>query len=267
MKETHQMPPRPVYIDPHEQAHVRVEGPALCIQIPGQAAYWLPLKRISRITLSEKVSVETPAMLACAARGITLIIHDYENQRIARLVGRGAIHSGLRQRLTDLAERPDWKERYANWHTAIERRIATTVGRRLNTPSNIAINPKRLRKWLAHCAAQAVGPQHAAFTQRIYQRQSLAWMQHHLVRLGVDADSELWLVGFPNLAEDLGLLLALRMEPARLGWLRAIARSSGRERPMKEKMVIRKTEALRGRMDRLGLDIINRLYTWLVEIS
>lgn len=256
--------PLPAYIEPAEFAQVTLDGPALCVSMPDQSDAWLPLRRLSRLVVSEKVQIETAAMLACARRGITIVIHDGDDGILARMIGRGDDLTGLRQRLMDLTVLPDWRERYQDWLNAQYRRIAMTVSRRTRAPRRLAYRPRLLVEWLQSQAVERVGPNMAGQTRRLYLRHGLVWMQHSLARLGVDGTQALWREGKPDLAGDLGRLLALRMEPARLGWLEAMARA-GVNRPLRDKAVVRRLERLRPRLQRFDLDLVNRLYIWLSE--
>ncbi len=259
--------PRPVYIQPEETARVTLTGNALTVEIPGQTDHWLPLSRISRLVVSHKTLLDTPAILACAGRGITIVMHDENSAVIARMIGQGGRRTDLRQRLTDAVSRPDWRERYSIFLNSLERRYCRIVARRVHAPEILAMKPARLRAWLGQQATECVGKNAAEQTRRLYRRQTLAWMSQTLVELGLDARNEKWLVGNPDLAQDLGKILALRMETARLGWLRAIQRKGGLQRPLTEKAIIRKTEQLRPRANKISLDIVNRLHTWLVDLA
>ena len=258
---------RPLYIQPREPARLRLEGPSLTFHQPGQADHWLPLARVSRIALNQNVSIDTDAILACARRGITLLIHDQEQQLIARIVGQGRHRTGLRQRLLDLTERPDWRERYADWLHANRRRIAAIVASRLDAPVALGRDAGAIARWSRHTATVLVGEQAARLSRRVFQRHALAWMQQTLAERGIDAGSESWLVGDPDLARQLADLLALRLEPSRLDWLAAIARRGGVKGRLSQRAVVAKLEARRQPIGRLGRDIVNRLHTWLVEIA
>lgn len=256
--------PLPAYIEPAVSAQVTLDGPALCVSMPEKADVWLPLRRLSRLVVSEKVQIETAAILACARRGVTIVMHDQDDGVLARMIGCGDDLTGLHQRLMDLTVLPDWRERYQNWLDAQSRRIAMTVTRRTRAPQRLAYRPRLLAEWLQSQAVERVGANIAEQTHRLYLRHGMVWMQHSLVRLGVDATQRLWREGEPDLAGDLGRLLALRMEPARLGWLEAMGRG-GVKRPLRDKAVVRRLERLRPRLERLDLDLVNRLYVWLSE--
>jgi len=260
--------PRPAYVQPGDYANIILTGPSLTIEMPDRADCWLPLSRISRLIISDKVNIATTALLACAEHGIAVIIHDQQNHILARVIGPGAGRTDLRQRLIDCATRPDWRENYAIFLRAVEHHYAIVVARRTGICRGAtAPNARHLRHCLLDEAAHCVGREAALRTAAIYRRHALAWMQQNLAQLGLNASTELWLTGSPNLTEDLAQILALRMETARIGWLRAIRRKGGLQRPLADKFIIRKAEQLRPRMNKIGLDILNRLYTWLVEMA
>ncbi len=264
MNEQTDVRPLPVYIEPAEVAQVTLDGPALCVSMLDRADAWLPLRRLSRLVVSDKVQMDMSSILACARYGITIVMHDGNDDIVARVIGRGSDLSGLRQRLMDLTVLPDWRERYGDWLNAQCRRVSMTVVRRTHAPRSLASHPGLLRKWLQSRAAEYVGQSIARRTGYLFSRHGMIWMQHSLTRLGVDATQALWREGEPDLAADLGHLLALRMEPMRLGWLAGIARGGVRH-PLRDKAVIRKLERLRPRLARIDLDLVNRLYIWLSE--
>ena len=263
--------PRPLYIAPQEKASITVEGPALTIERPESPAVNVPLRRVSRIHLAPNVTIETTALLACAQRGIVLVFHDDEENPVARIIGNATENTRLRQRLIDLTDLPDWQDRYHDWRRAMERRICNTLRNRLDAPWALKTRPDAMKQWIQQRAIALAGPRDAERTSRLFRQLSITWMQSRLLAHGVGAENELWTIGEPDLARDLGTILAFRIETARLGWLRGRAEAASRKgkrlKPLSRRTIIARFEKQRGRIERLGDDIVNRLHRWLVEIS
>jgi len=263
------MTAKPLHIEPRERTEVCLDGPALRIERPRQAPVWVPLRRISRITLSVRVNISLEAILACSERGIVILLHDDREAPAARIVGRAGRLTQLRQRLLDLTEEPDWKKSYGDWRYAMNRRIAATLGRRLQAPLTLHNHPRNMARWVREQIGQVVGEETERMTRILFRQQALAWMQQRLLQLGLGAENELWLAGPPDLAQDLANLLAFRLETIRFGWLRGGRLSARRQiaKPVSvtRRAVVAKTQQIQPRMERLGQDIVNRLHRWLVE--
>lgn len=260
---------KPLHIEPGKWAKVILDGPALRIDRPRQAPAWVPLRRISRITLSTRVDITLDAILACAERGIVLLLHDEREIPAARIIGRAGRFTQLRQRLLDLTEEPDWRKNYGDWRYAMNRRITAIVGRRLQAPLALHSHPHNMARWLQEQIRQMAGEENERLTRHLFRQQALIWMQSRLLQLGLDAENELWLAGAPDLSQELADLLAFRLETIRMGWLRgryrALQRRDMEPAPISRRAVLTKTEQIRPRMEKLGQDIVNRLHRWLVE--
>jgi hypothetical protein len=264
--------PVPLHLEAAGGALVETEGPAaLRIENEDGRIDHIPLRRVSRVIASHRVQFTTGALLACAERGIVIVLHGPDERVAARLLGNAAQTAGLRQRLLDFADRPDWRERYEDWRLANRQRICATLARRLQAPPGVARNPRRLQGWLLEQGRLLAGPGANSLSRRLLRQQSLAWMQEALLEQGVGAENELWTAGRPDLALDLGALLALRLETARLGWLRARAAGAARRgQPVAaptRRQIVARLESQRPRLERLGADLINRLHRWLIECA
>ncbi len=264
-------PPKPLYIEPDADTRLRLDHNALRIERPGRAPQTLPLRRISRVYLGHHVHIATPLIRACAERGIIIVLQDEHGQIDARIIGRTGAHTRLRQRLYDLTDRPDWRIRYSDWKRAMRRRIGNTLRHRLGAPRELRNRPEKLQQWIDRQLARTVGARTAETTRRHIRRAAVGWMQQRLFQEGVGAENEQWLTGSADLAQDLGGLLAYRMETLRYGWLQGRARvareRNERPRPPAPRLIVRKIENHRGRTARLGNDLINRLHRWLIELE
>ena len=262
-------PPRPLYVAPSGTAHLTLDGPALCIELPDRQPVYVPLRRLSRIHLAGNVTFEGEVVLACARRGIVFVVHDEEEEPVARIVGRSTELTRFRQRLNDLAANPEWRDRYGDWKRSMEMRICGILRHRLNAPWALKNRPELMRRWIQARITAAVGAEEAGRTRRIFRQAAVGWMQTRLLAKGVGAENELWLAGEPDLALDLGHLLAFRLETRRTGWLEARARAANGSpvRRLSRKAIVARFEKKSGQVEKLGDDLINRLHRWLVEIA
>jgi len=262
-------PPRqPLYLEPEGPTLLTLEGPAICIQRKGRAETHIPLRRISRIIGGPRVQLDTEVILACARHGIVMLLHDDNDIAAARIIGMAGRNTRLRQRLVDLVARPDWYNLYTNWRDAQHRRIARTVAHQLGISEH---HPKKVRHQLNRLGEYLDGKIYSDYSRRVIGELTLAWMTEHLATLGLGSEVEAWLNDRIDLPVELGGLLAFRLEPIRIGWLRRRhqwrKRHVERIRPPERKDLIRLFEKQSRRVERLGSDLTNRLHRWLVDLA
>lgn len=113
---------RPLYLDGVTALNVSMDGPALRVSGPSSADRRYPLARISRVVVSGQVSWTTDALLTCADEGIVVCFLNADGDVRGRWIGRRSERSAFVQRWHDFVDRPDWKERYAQWRVATRRR-------------------------------------------------------------------------------------------------------------------------------------------------
>lgn len=266
------VPARPVYLAPENcEVQVDLEGPALRIERDGKAPSHLPLRRVSRILAGQRVQFSTSALLACADRGITVVIQNQEGRVIARWVGLAAERTQLAQRMVDFLDRPDWRERYDLWRDAMERRTAIVVARRLEAPHHLGPQPAQLERWIGQAAGFFADPKAAEQTAEVFRGFCVSWMQSRLHEAGLGADTEAWQSDNPDLVSDLAALLNLRVQPVRLGWHRRRhewqLRTGRSPKPITQRTLVGVWEKASTRTERLGQDIINRFHRWLVSLA
>ena len=113
---------KPLYLRGTEPLTVSLDGPALRVAQPCKADRRYPLRRVSRVVVSNHVSWSTDALLACADEGITVCFLSGDGTPRARWTGRPSPRSEFLQRWHDFVDRPDWHDLYAQWSTAARRR-------------------------------------------------------------------------------------------------------------------------------------------------
>jgi hypothetical protein len=262
---------KPLYLDPKVPTRVVLEGPALTILVPGQAARQLPLRRISRILVNARTEWSTAALLACAERGISLVFVDRTGEVRARLLGTPGERQELRQRLLDLLDRPDWRDLYGTWRHAQEIRAVRRVQFKLQAPPEVR-TPTQTRLWLQTQARALAGPAQAEASSRWLGEPLFAWMLNHLQQLGWGAQSELGQDGWPDLVADLARIHRWYGEPIRLGWLRRryLWAEHHAAQPLtvicrRDLMQLYQDNA--AKLAQFGVELSNSLHRWAVELA
>ena len=128
------------YINATDGMQIRLDGPALSIHAPGQAATLTPLRRISRIIISGAPECSAAVLLACAERGITVTFLQANGAIRAHLFGQSMAENDLFRHLRDLLDRPDWPERYQLWLESAASRARVSICRKLGMkPDNLTL--------------------------------------------------------------------------------------------------------------------------------
>ncbi len=257
--------PRPVWLCPREEFQLELEAQALLIRRPRKPARPIPLQRISRLYLNERVRVHSAVLLACARRGIVVQIQQAGHS--ALLLGEATGRTGLRQRLADLQERPDWQTCLNGWFKHQRRRVENTLNYRLCIQPN-QYGPA-LRQWLNRTARWLVGEENHLCSKRVFQQLAQSVVMRALQQHGLGPAQERLFTQRAELHRRCASLLALRLETARLGWLKACALQAHPEpvAPLHEQAAIDQAEARRARAERLAQDLFNRMHRWLVELQ
>ena len=263
--------PRPVYVDPDAEVKIVVEEGALCFRFPGQADRYIPLRHVSRLIVPEHASMDMKVFCACARRGIPVLVQAREEGIVLRAVGMKHGDTGLRQRLLDLTADMNWPRLMSDWLQANRARIARGLARRLNAPPGSAGKTDSMQAWIDKRAQSLGGEQSARISDQALRGAALAWMHEALLQHGLDANHEAWLRDHVDLPAELGALLQFQLQPLRLGlltrrrkWEEKQARSAT---ALTCRQMVRSLERHRGRMERTGRDLLNRLHRWLVETA
>ena len=247
------------------------EGSALKVSNEMQADRFFPLRRLSRVVADRRVSFETEALIYCALAGVPVLFLDQEGGIVVRVIGSGGRNDDLRRRLEAFTAIPDWRERFHNWLWSMQRRVSTTVVKRLGYPRHLAHRPKNLRDHIRRHAKSLAGTDAAAFSDQQLTQLCIGLVQKELQARGLDARDEAWQLDEVDLASVLGGLLAQRIQPIRLGWLQWRFGNDGRgvapSRPLRRKEIIHMFEHNSSRIGRLSRDLINRLHRWLVVMD
>jgi hypothetical protein len=262
---------KPLYLEADKPVRVSLDCSALRIDADAKAGIYVPLTRVSRIIACPRTEFTTEAFLACAERGITVLLHDDEGDTVARLIGRAGPRQEFHRRLREFILRPDWRELYASWDAAAQRWLADVVRQKLKLPAELD-GPRAVRERIDQLATGLSDVGTARRTGRWFYELSLSAMLAHCRDLGIGGDSETFHDGHPDLIADLGRLLAFRIEPARVGWLlRRRQAGAGRRDvsgvPVQRRHAVDVFESRPGRISRFAHDITNRLHRWLIDIQ
>ena len=181
---------RPLYLDARHATRICLDGPALRVDVEGQARRLYPLRRLSRVVANPHAQFTTEALLACAERGITLVFFNREGDLVGRLMGKSGPCQEIRQRLNDLLCRVDAQEIYLIWCQANEHRVISWVRRYFRIPPGIH-RVDAIRQWLDQLTTPWAEGGTVAQTRRWMQALTRIVMIQHLQDLGLGADNEL----------------------------------------------------------------------------
>jgi hypothetical protein len=119
---------KPLYLHAKAPTQIVLQGPALRVKSENQAEHLYPLRYIERVQADHNITWSTPALLACAERGICIQFLDAQGQTLARLLGSNHAQHSLAIRLVAILARPGWQNQYQRW----------CYGRRLQTLRYVA---------------------------------------------------------------------------------------------------------------------------------
>ena len=125
---------KPLYLAGVETLHVALDGPALRVSKPNASDRRFPLRRVSRVVVSGRVSWSTDALLACADEGIVVCFLKGDGSPRGRWIGRPSKRCEFTQRWQNFLDRPDYRELYAQWRSNIRRRAVRFCALRMGWP-------------------------------------------------------------------------------------------------------------------------------------
>jgi hypothetical protein len=218
-----------LYLQRDKDLEVSIDGPALVVRAGGAARRLFPLQRLQRVHLPVSARVDSRVLVACARAGVIVAFTDRQGRVVTWCLPGGDTPGYLCHLLEQFEQRSDWIDRYQDWLRAQQQPIVTALADYMKLPVvNLgAVERESLR----------LGVRYAGQTDDAHSRQWLAteiqgllvtWLLDH----GVAADV------VSRWAERLAPPLVLRMEPARLHWLRqrhVNARNLKRARPLLNK--------------------------------
>jgi len=259
--------PRPVWVDGKNGLRVTIEEGALIFIHPEKADRSIPLRHISRLIVSENCGSDIEWLVACAQRGIPVIVRNHRGEILARVIGKNGLETDFRQRMLELTLDIDAGAHFRSWFLSQERRISRLLVKKLRAPSAVLTGRGQIRNWIEQRAVSFAGCRLAQDSLYALQLVSLSVVQTNLVKLGIDVEDENLLTPPLDLVPALTDLVTLQLQMLRLGWLRRLAGSEQSRRPesSNNKRFIRIFEKRQARIEKTARDLINRLHRWLVE--
>ena len=252
---------KPCYLTGRSGLTVGLDGPALCVTQPERARQLLPLSRISRLMVSGSLNISTEALLACAARGITVTFLDRQGEVQAFLFGDSTRRDGLDQRLRDFLDRPDWAECYDNWRRSIDSRALRALCRRLGLAPETQTLAPIIRRLQVHQATY-LGARQQGFIAGRLSGLTGALAAELLAEAGLGAAQMRSLDERLNLTADLSRWLQWDLQIPLCTWLSE--QSDGQA--IRNQALVAFFESRTSRLNRLGHGILNRLHGFLVEL-
>ena len=253
---------KPCYIRAKEGMQIKLDGPALSISAPGQAAVLTPLGRISRIVISGMPECLASVLLACAERGINITFLQHNGAIRAHLFGRSRERNDLFKHLRDLLDRPGWPELYQNWLEAAASRARRALYRKLGLPGD-AMPLKKIRAVLDQRIELFVNANQRRYLQRRLRGLCSNLAGEVLQQAGLDAEHSRYIEQRLNIPDDFADLLSLSLQLPLIEWL---------SRPLEKKRIddrdiVALFERHSYRLERIACSLTSRLHGFLVELT
>ena len=120
---------KPLYLVASRSMRVVLDGPALCVSSENRADSLYPLARLTSVVVYGLVEWHTEALLACLSKGIPITFLDHTGKPAGFCFGTHRRERSLSCYLIEFLELADWREHYAVWFAAEQRRaILRTAG-------------------------------------------------------------------------------------------------------------------------------------------
>lgn len=130
---------KPLYLQGQNNGlAVALDGPALRVRQPEQAAVFYPLARLARVISKGGVQWTCEALLACADVGIPVVFLDGEGGVRGYLFGQAAGTDGLYARLQDCLLRPEGLGCYLVWRRTMNSHARQALERQLSEDDGAA---------------------------------------------------------------------------------------------------------------------------------
>lgn len=253
---------RPLYLQSPLPVTVRWETPALSVRHRGRAPRLFPLARISRVLVSGPVEWETAALLACADRGIPITFLEGDGELRAYLFGTSQRRAGLLYRLTDLLDRPDWRDRYDTWRESMLSLARRSLLRRLGMDPMRSPRLEVLGDRIMLLLEAQIGPASTTSVERRILGYCHGIAAEALADAGLDAAHSRYIDEYLDLPGDIAVLLRWDLQPALI-----TAVETGRIRGcVTTPQLVHFVEARSVRLHRLARGITSRLHRWLLEM-
>ena len=252
---------KPCYIRGREGLRVQLDGPALSITVPGQAAVLTPLGRISRVVISGEAECSTAALLACAERGITTTFLQHDGSVRAHLFGPATSNNDLFVHLRDLLDRPDWPDLYQVWLDSAASRARRALCRKLCLqPDKISL--KKIQTALDLHIEHFVNTGQRRYLQRRLHGLCSNLASETLQRSGLSAARSRYLEQRLDVPGDFADLLSLSLQLPLIEWL---SRQPEQGR-INDHDIVALFEKNTQRLERIARSLTTRLYSFLVEL-
>lgn len=255
---------KPLYLNGCSGMRVTLDEPALRVSLPARAATLYPLQRISRVIASGPVEWSTPALLACAERGITITFLRPDGVVKGYLFGESTQREGLYCRLQDLLDRPDWRERYGDWRRSMASRARRSLARRLGLDAAQAPSLAQLQTRLTQARRGYVSAGVSVYIDKRLRGLLSGLVAELLAEAGLTAERMRALDERLELLVDLVELLALDLHLPVLELLERQAIEA--PAPLDDLELTRLFEGRCDRLRRLAAHLLDRLHGWLVEL-
>lgn len=252
---------KPCYIKAKEGMRIDLDGPALSVSSPSRAPTLAPLSRISRIVISGTPQCSTPALLACAERGIAVTFLQRDGAIKAHLFGRSRTGNDLFFHMRHLLDLPDWPERYQIWLNAAASRARLALCRRLNfQPDKLPLD--QICAVLNQRIEQFVNKNQRNYLQQRLQGLCSNLVNENLIQAGLNAEYSRYIEQRLDIPSDFAYLLSLSLQLPLIEWLSRQCK----QRSIDDRDIVALFEKNSPRLERIARSLISRLHSFLIDL-
>lgn len=189
---------------------LKIDGPALCLQVRGKSRQWFPLRRIASIICVQFPSVGLRALAQAAHQGIPVNIFDRKGRLLVQMIHPGTLPSSFGHWIEAIPHDPALGRTYDAW---LENQLRHTYGMIGCVTCNSGNSAMAAREQLAKLTKRNQCDALIKEARDWFEGLLTAQLQVHAARLGL-SPSSLHLARMTGDLLEAGVLLCLTIVAA-----------------------------------------------------
>jgi hypothetical protein len=252
---------RPLYLDGSQALQVSLDGPALCVEGESRADGRYPLSRVTRVVVRGPVEWRTEALLACLRSGIPVTFLDHRGDAEALCFGARHRERGLGSYLREFLDLANWRDQYAIWFSAMERRAVLNACRALGLRLD-DLRPEQARQAILNSQSRRFWGVRLGPYYRYLKGLLVSHTAEVLSRAGLEADLMCWRREGLNLVLDFARLQEWDLHAL----VRALLDAAPQPRDLSHRALTAAFEAQAAQRDRRIEVCLHSFERWLREL-
>lgn len=215
-----------LYLQKEKNIRLALDGPALVVQVEGQAKRLFPLKRLQQVFVHASLDVSSRVLIGCARAGVVLCFTDARQKPLLWCLGQAGEDNGLNTALQQFMDRTDWESLFQRWLANRRQQLLPGLAQQLGLARE-QVDVQEIKSHLARRAIRYAGENQASASAQWLNTE----IQGILVSLlSIQAVAEEQAIFW---ATQLTPLIRWQMEGQRLHWLgQRFTRSRNMNQPL-----------------------------------